>query len=134
MIASFSVHPACRYGQYDHNVTINDQAPSLDNDYNVVPVPGGEFRWAEANGIYNFGIWYYDHCRRPGHGGLWSSRPAVLAALVLHEPVVQVSARSGQWECSGYAVKLADIKDQLPAGWTWEEGREQYYFVARPTM
>lgn len=56
----------------------------------VVPVPreNAELRWGEnGDGVVSFGLWYFDEDKRPGHGGLWSSRAGVAGPMIGKELV-----------------------------------------------
>jgi hypothetical protein len=45
--------------------------------------PGESIHWGKnEHGIVNFGLWYDDPKKRPGHGGFWSSRASVVGPLI----------------------------------------------------
>lgn len=50
----------------------------------VIPLERGKsIHWgANEHGIVNFGLWCDDPIKRPGHGGMWSSRGSVVGPLI----------------------------------------------------
>ncbi|MGG1618275.1 hypothetical protein [Paenibacillus sp. NRS-1781] len=59
----------------------DDLIPKFEN---TIPVEeGGTIHWGvNEHGIVNFGLWKDDPKKRPGHGGMWSSRAGVVGPLI----------------------------------------------------
>lgn len=90
----------------------------------------GTFVWAESERVFSFGLWSHDPRQRPGDGGLWSSRAECVGRYVTHEAMVDVYATIDDCRMAGYAMRLSDIRDQLPAGYVWARFWHDSEFVA----
>ncbi|KJD42557.1 hypothetical protein [Paenibacillus terrae] len=60
---------------------LNSLIPKFENTISVEE--GETIHWGEnEHGVVNFGLWNDNPDKRPGHGGMWSSRAGVVGPLI----------------------------------------------------
>jgi hypothetical protein len=85
-------------------------------------VPYGEMQFGiNDRGAVNFGLWEYDPKKRPGHGGLWSSRGEVFKAVTGIDTVPVVVDGCAAHMIRGMAYMIT------PEGYKWAD--EGWYMV-----
>lgn len=77
----FNEHHHMRIGVIGGQEYVSKLIPKFQH---VIPLGGGEsIHWGDnEHGIVNFGLWCDDPAKRPGHGGMWSSRGSVVGPLI----------------------------------------------------
>lgn len=105
--------------QWNMYVTTDKQTMIEHKELNmcVKKENSGEFRMTQWQTelpveVYSFGYWYTDPLRRPGHGGLWSSREAIVNPL-FNLDLFGIGLNS--WACF---VRARDLPKFLPEGAT----------------
>jgi hypothetical protein len=90
-------------------------------------VDGGEYRLTsyktdEGLWLYTYGFMAKDPKHRPGHGGEWSSRPAIINGIFDTDLVGVNVASKAYDDGEAYYVMAMDRKDvPLPANLTWRQ-------------
>ena len=88
-----------QYFNQEQNLYITAEGDNLIPKFDqVIEVAPGERMHIGENeyGVVNFGLWYDEVKKRPGHGGFWSSREAIVGPMIgkrlVHVSINRVSS------------------------------------------